>query len=106
MVASDATILAAVEALRRAAPQARIIVFGSRGRGDSRQDSDLDLLVIEPRLASVGQETSRLRLALGDLAVPVDLLVTSQAEFDYWRDTPNTLAYEAAREGKCFEPLG
>ena len=38
--------------LAAAAPGARVILFGSRARGEARPDSDLDLLVIEPELES------------------------------------------------------
>jgi hypothetical protein len=31
--------------------------------------------------------------------------VTSPEWFDYWRDTPGHIYYEAAIEGKVFEPL-
>jgi hypothetical protein len=27
----------------------------------------------------------------------------SQAQFDYWKDTPNTLAWRAAREGRLYD---
>ncbi len=48
----DATIAKAVELLRGAAPDATIILFGSYARGDPRRDSNLDFLVVEPRLES------------------------------------------------------
>ena len=44
-----------------------VILFGSRARGDSRPDSDVDLLIVEPEpfspQGSRGQETARLYLA-------------------------------------------
>jgi len=77
----EGKIVQAVELLRQAAPGAKIILFGSYARGDATENSDLDLLVIEPQVKSRLQEMVRLRRALGSLGVPVDLLVASQELF-------------------------
>ena len=97
----------AVESLRRAAPGARVILFGSQALGEATEGSDLDFLVIEPGLNENEKvnESVRLRRAIGSIGVGVDVLVTSQERFDYWRDTPGHIYYEAAIEGKVFEPL-
>ncbi len=71
MAHNDETLV--VEAgnrLARAAHEARVILFGSRARGDSRSDSNLDLIVIEPKSGSCGSEFVRLRSALGEACVP------------------------------------
>ena len=34
--------------------------------------------------------------------LPVDLLVVSRSKFDYWRDTPGTVYFEANLEGKVL----
>lgn len=35
------------EILKRVAPEAEVILFGSEARGDARKDSDFDLLILE-----------------------------------------------------------
>ena len=71
-------------------------------RGDHRPDSDADLLVIEHTVADVAAEMTRLRHALRPLRMAVDLLVVSSERFRYWADTPNTVYFEAAREGRVL----
>jgi len=34
------------------------------------------------------------------------VVVTSRLIYEQWRDTPNTLLYEAAREGKVLHEVG
>jgi predicted nucleotidyltransferase len=98
----EATINKAVELLRQAAPGSTIIVFGSCARGEITEDSDLDVLVVEPTVASPHDEIVRLNDVLRPLGMSVDVLVASKETFDYWADTPNTIYYEAAREGRVF----
>ncbi len=48
-----------------AAQPSRVILFGSHGRGDADEGSDLDLMVIEPHVDNQGEEMIRLSQALG-----------------------------------------
>ena len=93
------------EASRRivgASDPLKIILFGSRARGDAGEESDADLLVVEAEVNNPIAESVRLRRLLKDLLLPVDLLVVSQAKFEYWRDTPGTVYFEANQEGKVI----
>jgi predicted nucleotidyltransferase len=101
----EETIIRAVDLLRNAAPGATVVVFGSYARGDAREDSDLDLLVIESDVKARREEIVRLRDVLRPLQIPVDVLVTSQDTFERWADTPGTVLYEAAREGRRFDAV-
>jgi len=98
-----ATIAKAVELLRQAAPGATIILFGSYARGDHREQSDLDFLVVEPEVAARRTEMVRLRDVLRPLQIPVDVLVVSRKTYEEWADTPGTVLYEAAKQGKVFD---
>jgi len=93
------------EAVRRiveASQPVKIIVFGSQARGGGGTDSDLDLMVILREVRDPVSESVRLRRLLKGLVMSVDLLVVDEAKFDYWRDTPGNVFYEAARDGKCI----
>ena len=99
---SQETIEEAVELLKRAANPVKIILFGSYARDDVSEDSDLDFLVVEKELKARRMETVRLSDVLRPLRIPVDVLVASEKVFNEWADTPGTVLYKAAKEGKVL----
>jgi len=93
------------EACRRitvAAPQARVILFGSHARGEAGADSDLDLLVVEPEVADAGREAVRLMRALRDLRVPAEVIVVSDHYVEVWREVRGSLVHAALSEGRVL----
>lgn len=90
------------EAVRRlvagAAPR-KLIVFGSAARGELSAANDLDLLVVQAKVASRYAETLRLRRLLKGLLMPIDLVVTSEASFRERSLIPGTVEFRAASEG-------
>ncbi len=102
---SEALVHKAVELLQMAAPGSTIIVFGSCARGEVTEDSDLDVLVIEPEVTDQWAEMVRLRRAMRPIRIAADVIVVSQKSFDEWADTPNTLLHEAAHEGRIFHAI-
>jgi predicted nucleotidyltransferase len=98
----DALIVEAARRLAAAAPAAKVILFGSRARGEARPDSDLDLLVIEPEVKSRRAEFVRLREALGDLGVPIDLIVLSAEYADQRAGVRGSMVNEALHGGRVL----
>lgn len=93
----------AAHMLLEAAPAgSEAILFGSYARGDAHADSDVDFLVIEPRVAGQRSEMVRLRQVLRPLTIPVDVLVVSREGFEAWKDKINNVVYQAAREGRSY----
>ncbi len=103
---SDAMIGEMVDVLAKAADPDQIILFGSRGRGEARDNSDVDLIVVESEPFGPGrdrvQEMARLYKALSRFPVPIDLLVYSQKDVEYWRDSLNHVLARALREGRVL----
>jgi len=97
---SEQTIREAVERIVTAARPSKVIVFGSHARRDSVEGSDLDLLVIEPKLVDRYQEMIRLREAVGPIGSGVDVLVYSEEEAARRGQVPGTVVYWALKEGK------
>lgn len=96
------TIDLAVRRIVEAAHPAKVILFGSRARGDEDKGSDLDLMVIENREPDTYDEMVRLRKAVGSVGVGVDILVYSQAEFERRSQVPGTVLYWARKEGRVL----
>ena len=72
-------------AIREVAPEASLILYGSRARGDAREDSDYDLLVLVDREADMDLER-----AVVDRLVPLEVqtgkvltvLIYSRSQWD------------------------
>ena len=71
----------------------RVILFGSRARGDAETDSDVDLVVVEAEPFGPdrdrGVEETRIWRALAKFHVPKDILVYSLDEADRWGGSRN-----------------
>jgi predicted nucleotidyltransferase len=83
-----------------------VILFGSRARGTHHDRSDVDLIIIEREPfgpdRSRRAEAARIRHALRGLSIPMDLLLFSRDEVEYWRDSLNHVLSRALREGKVL----
>jgi predicted nucleotidyltransferase len=102
-MASPDLIDRAGKALAEAAgADSKVILFGSHARGDERPDSDVDFLVIEPRVKDRFEEWGRLRRALDDILLPVDIIVLDAALAERRAKVPGTMVYHALRDGRVF----
>jgi len=85
-----------------AGANARVILFGSHAKGNAGPGSDLDFLVIEPKLESRTKEFVRLREALGDIGAPVDLIVVSEDHVARWGGVRGGVIHQALKEGRVL----
>ena len=103
---TDELLDAMVRAIVNEVDPERVILFGSRARGEARRESDVDLIVIEAEpfgaARSRRREAARLYRATAHFPVPADILVFSRDEADYWRDSLNHVLAHALREGRVL----
>ena len=103
---TDDTLDRMVRAIVAEVDPERVILFGSRARGDAGAESDVDLVVVEAEPFGPGRsrhdEQVRLYHALADFRVAADVLVYSNADVAYWRDSLNHVLARALREGRTL----
>lgn len=80
----------------------RIILFGSRSRGDNRRGSDLDLLVVKASDLPRYRRSPPIYLALRDIQVPMDIIVYTPEEIEDWKAVRQAFITTAVREGKVL----
>ena len=79
-----------------------VILFGSYARGDAGPQSDVDLLVVMEVRGSKREQQLRLRTALSEKHIPVDVIVTRPHDFAWRKDVVGTVEWPAFREGKVL----
>jgi predicted nucleotidyltransferase len=102
MMIDERKLQEAVQRIVVVAQPSRVLLFGSYGRGDADEDSDLDLIVIKRHVDDRGEEMVRLRGAVGHIGTGVDVLVYSEAEVEERRDWCTSPIYWALREGRTL----
>ena len=80
----------------------RVILFGSHARGEAGPDSDVDLLVVMPLEGLKHKKQVEIRVALHDIRIPKDIIVTTPEDFAWRKDVVGTVEYPAVREGKVL----
>jgi predicted nucleotidyltransferase len=96
-----------VQAVLSVTEPAAVILFGSHARGEAREESDVDLLVIRERDFRPGESRRR---ELGSLYraitetcdAPKDVLLFTKSEFLNWRNTTNHMISVASKEGRVL----
>jgi predicted nucleotidyltransferase len=99
----DQMIRQMVQTIVKEVSPEKIILFGSRASGEATPESDVDLLIVEKESAFEGRsrwrETARIRQALWDFPVPIDILLFTTEEVHRWKDAVNHVIARSFREG-------
>ena len=80
----------------------KIILFGSSARDVTREDSDVDLLVVLPKVENRRQSAVAIRRVLRDIPVSKDIIVTTPEEIEQRGQIIGTLLQPALTEGKLL----
>ena len=102
MTHDEANIREVGRRLAAEAPNARVVLFGSHARGSATPRSDIDVLVIEPEVENTALESVRLMRAVGDLRLPVEIVVVSEREAAEWGNVRGSLVHAALSEGRVL----
>lgn len=80
----------------------QIILFGSQARGDADRNSDIDMLVVFAEVADKRKTAVDIRVALVDLPVAKDILVSMPEELERHRTRIGSVLRYAQRDGKVL----
>ena len=101
-IVDDELLAEVVRRVLAAGSPEKIILFGSRARGDERPESDLDILVIEESGESRYRRASRYLRALAGLFPEKDVVVWTSDEIREWEQVPDAFVTTAIREGRVL----
>ncbi len=96
---NDELIKEIVKRITKIAKPDRILLFGSAAKGEMNQDSDIDLLVLEPAPKNTLKERIRLRSALIGLGYPFDIFVMQTDKYEKTKTIIGGMAYPVNKNG-------
>ena len=77
----------------------RIILFGSRARGDASSGSDVDLLVVKSNVRSRREIADQIYAKLIGVPVPIDVLVLTPDDIVKYAEAAGTILPSVLKEG-------
>jgi predicted nucleotidyltransferase len=80
----------------------RIILFGSWARGSAREDSDLDLLVVMPKVEHKRKAAIQIGNSLSNLPISKDIIVTTPEDIEKYGKSVGDILRPALEEGKVI----
>jgi len=98
----DGLLQQIVDRIRKVMAPERIILFGSRARGQGGNSSDYDLLIIQESDKPRYERSVPVYPAVSDLPAEVDVVVYTPQEVEEWSAVPQAFVTWAVREGKII----
>ena len=91
-----------IDRIARKFKPVQIILFGSWARGEAREDSDLDLLVVLPRVEHKRKAAIEVLRSLNGLPISKDVVVTTPEEIKARGHVVGDILRPALQEGKII----
>jgi predicted nucleotidyltransferase len=89
----------AIDIIVKVADPDKIILFGSRARGDSKKDSDYDLCVLKRNVEHRRKLAQKLYRSLYGVRIPVDIIVETSDDFENLKDDPFLIYKQISKDG-------
>lgn len=80
----------------------KIILFGSYSRGEQKENSDIDLFIIQKTNESPFRRAAIYRKALLDLGMSFDVIVRTPEEVREWQDVKGSFIHTVLSEGSVI----
>ncbi|MBW1998980.1 MAG: nucleotidyltransferase domain-containing protein [Deltaproteobacteria bacterium] len=90
----------AIEIIVRVAEPDKIILFGSFARGQGREQSDYDLLVLKRGVRKERDLTQKIYLNFKGVGAPIDVIVADLDRYEELKADPYLIYSEAERNGR------
>jgi len=98
----DTALSRIIDVIVRTLDPDTIILFGSRARGNAREDSDFDICVLKDGITERRPVARKLYRALYGVGAPVELIVETPDTFSKFKDNPHLIYREISRYGKVI----
>ena len=95
-----------VERIREGYEPEKIILFGSLARGDTHEDSDIDLIIVKDTDASYGERVKELLPVLRGLLVGADIVIYTPEEYESGKKARWGLVRDVERDGRVLYERG
>ncbi len=91
-----------IQRINTAGNPTKVVLFGSRARGDHQPDSDLDILIVEESDVPRMKRSRRYRKALKGFFPAKDIVVWTPDEVEEWQNVPNAFITTILNEGQVL----
>lgn len=92
----------AIETIIQVAEPDKIILFGSRARGEFGSGSDYDLLVLKKGIKNQRALSQKIYLNFKDIGAPIDVIVADLEKYEKLKNDPYLIYFEADKNGRTI----